>query len=533
MKDRPERLDLDEEQLEALARRVERRELQQSDYAILKVALDTLAYLRTAVQMKDISMQRVLKLVFGACTEKTRHVLGADAKSKQGGQAQPKKKRPGHGRRAASAYWGAEKIAVAHEQLSAAQSCPDCDKGKLYDTHRPAVLIRLCAQPPVAGTVFELQKLRCALCGKLFGASAPAQAGNAKHDENLAPMIAVLRYGYGMPMNRLEQMQEDFGVPLPAGTQWELIREHADELPLIWEEFIRQAAMGEVIHNDDTSARILDLKKEIQAAENEEAEAGKRRTGVFTTGIISRSKERTIALFFSGRQHAGENLQKVLDERPGNLAPPIQMCDGLSRNEPASAQTLKANCNAHGRRGFVDVAGSFPDECRYVLETFEQVYKHDAHARTYEMDAEERLQYHQQESAPLMQTLKKWMEEKIDNKLVEPNSGLGQAINYMLKRWDRLTLFLHKPGVPLDNNICERILKFSIRHRNNSLFYKTENGAHIGDLFMSLIATCRFCRANPFDYLLTLRRHLDDLRKDPSLWMPWNYRATLAAFAGG
>ena len=115
---------------------------------------------------------------------------------------------------------------------------------------------------------------------------------------------------------------------------------------------------------------------------------------------------------------------------------------------------------------------------------------------------------------------------------VEPNGSLGEAISYVLKRWERPTLFLRQPGAPLDNNICERLLKTSIRHRNNSLFYKSENGAHVGDLFMSLIHTCRLARANPFDYLITLRRYVHRLRDGPADWMTWNYLATAAALSG-
>lgn len=75
--------------------------------------------------------------------------------------------------------------------------------------------------------------------------------------------------------------------------------------------------------------------------------------------------------------------------------------------------------------------------------------------------------------------------------------------------------------------MCERALKKAILHRKNSLFYKTENGARVGDLFMSLIHTCELSGANPFDYLTQLQRHAGELARMPSEWMPWNYPATL------
>ena len=111
---------------------------------------------------------------------------------------------------------------------------------------------------------------------------------------------------------------------------------------------------------------------------------------------------------------------------------------------------------------------------------------------------------------------------------MEPNSGLGEAITYMLKRWDKFTLFLRQAGAPLDNNLCERALKKVILHRKNAMFYKTENGAHVADVYMSLIYTCELCGANPFDYLTELQRHAPEVAANPACWMPWNYRETLA-----
>jgi hypothetical protein len=132
-----------------------------------------------------------------------------------------------------------------------------------------------------------------------------------------------------------------------------------------------------------------------------------------------------------------------------------------------------------------------------------------------------------------MDALHQWMTEQIDQKRVEPNSGLGQAIQYMLKRWEPLTRFLKVPGAPLDNNISERALKFAILHRKNSLSFKTLKGAKVGDLFMSLIQTCRLNGTNPIDYLAALRQHAKEAWENPSAWLPWNFAKTLAALDTG
>jgi transposase len=161
------------------------------------------------------------------------------------------------------------------------------------------------------------------------------------------------------------------------------------------------------------------------------------------------------------------------------------------------------------------------------------VYHNDALARQRSLSPEERLEFHQAESGPTMRDLHAWLVRQFDERLVEPNSGLGGAITYLLAHWEKLTLFLRVPGAPLDNNVCERALKKAILHRKNALFYKTCHGAHVGDVFMSLIYTCELCGESPFDYLTELDRHADEAASTPQDWMPWNYREIMERMGDG
>jgi transposase len=446
-------------------------------------------------------------------TEKTSAVLPpADPPEKQS-----KEKTKGHGRNGASSYTGAKKVMVPHPTMTPGEPCPGCLKGKVYPQKEPRTLVRVVGQAPLAATVYELDRLRCNLCGEVFTAPEPEGVGPEKYDETTAAMIALLKYGSGMPFYRLQKLEDLLGIPLPASTQWEIVEEEAEVIKAARDELIRQAAQGEVLHNDDTGMRVLSMVRE----------ASDDRTGVFTSGIVSTQEGRQIALYFTGRQHAGENLRDVLQHRVKDLATPIQMCDALSRNTPKlsdGAEILLANCLAHGRRQFVDIAANFPEPCRYVLETLGEVYKYDAQAREGKLSPAERLAFHQQHSDPLMKQLHQWLETQFALKQVEPNSGLGSAIHYLLRHWKGLTVFLREAGAPLDNNICERALKRVVLHRKNALFYRTLHGSEVGDLFMSLIHTCELAGANPFDYLTELQRHARELADNPSAWMPWNYR---------
>jgi len=434
----------------------------------------------------------------------------------------------GHGRNGAARFPGAHKVAIPHATLQHGDPCPECGAGKVYRQKQPKTLVRIVGRPPLEATRYEMERLRCNGCNQIFTAETPPEAGPDKYDETAAAMIAQLRYGSGVPFKRLERLEGNLGIPLPAATQWGLVEREAERIRPAYDELIRQAAQGEVMHNDDTGMRILHLAREP-------APAGKgERTGVFTSGIVSRVGVWLIALFFSGWKHAGENLAEVLKQRVPGLAPLIQMCDALSRNAPKLSEGVRlllANCLAHGRRQFVEVAANFPAECQYVLEMLGGVWYNDELARRGNLSPDERLRFHQEHSAPLMKTLKEWMEAQLAEHKTEPNSGLGKAIQYMLRHWEPLTLFLREAGAPLDNNLVERALKKAILHRKNSLFYKTMKGAEVGDLFMSLIHTCELNGANPFDYLTELQRHAEELKQDPSEWMPWNYRDTLTRFA--
>lgn len=401
--------------LEALEAIVERTKaaLSEEEYDTLKSAVDTLAFLTQELEKKGVSIKRLRKLIFGASTEKTSQVVGeiagdtaneADDASPEGGastvdeaaQDGPKQKRKGHGRNGAADYRGAEKVKVAHESLKRGDACPECPKGKLYPLSEPAVLVRVTGMAPLGATVYELERLRCNLCGLVFTAKSPEGVGTAKYDETAAAMIALLKYGTGMPFNRLERLQRSLGIPLPASTQWDVVKAAAGNVIPAYEEIIRQAAKGDVLHNDDTTMRILDLmglrrEKALAAGEL----ANEERTGIFTSGILSTTEEHRVAVFFTGTPHAGENLADVLAKRAAELAPPIQMSDALSRNTPGDFKTIVANCNAHARRKFVDVAHKFPEEVKHVLVELGKIYKNDAIARKQQMSPEERLRFHQ------------------------------------------------------------------------------------------------------------------------------------------
>lgn len=537
-------MDVEPEQAAATLARI-KPQLEAQDFEFVERLWNTLMVVMRLVRAQRSSIARLRRMFGIASSEKTRAVTGsapADAPQDKptvatgpqpgaagGGGAWADAPKPkGHGRLGVCDYPNAIHHAVLHAKLKVGERCPLCERGSLYELE-PARTLRILGQPLLSAHCWDSQRLRCSTCGEVFTAQAPQQAQGPKFDDSAVAMLALCRYGTGLPHNRLERLQRNLQTPLSSSTQWDALASRAAELKPVFEHQEHLAAQGDVIHDDDTYVRILAFMGERRAKLLRDGNLpAPDRTGLFTTAIISNTSAGPVALFYSGRNHAGENLNRLLHARDPELEPPILMSDALARNVPKDHAVIEANCVAHARRGLVDQFPNFPIECRTLLEMLRAVFAVEARCKERKLSPQERLLVHQAESHPVMEKLHAFMTEQLHDKLVEPNSGLGKAYNYMLSRWDKLTLFLQRPGAPIENNVCERALKMAIAQRRNSLFYRSQRGASIGDMFTSLIHTAELHGENPFEYLTAVLRHSTAVALQPGDWLPWTYRATLA-----
>ncbi len=380
--EKPELIELTEEELDGLLERAASADtLSEEDCKVIKGMAETILALSNAIDEKGTSIKRLLKAMFGAKTESSQNILLTSSDDENTEKPTPdrnkrksnKKKRKGHGRRGSAQYTGAEKVTVTHEGLQRGETCPLCKKGKVYPLKTPGTVVRVTGKTPLQATVYELEKLRCNACLEVFTAKLPTEAGTEKYDEAAGSIIALLKYGNGFPFYRLDDFQESLGVPLPASTQWKIVETVADKIHLVYLALVRLAAQGELIYNDDTTMKILELIEENRTRTS--------RKGMFTTGFISNLEERRLALFYTGRNHAGENMAELLEQRYEGASPPIHMCDAASRNSPKGHKTILSNCLVHARRNFVEILESFPEQCRFAIETIKGVYKNDAQAK--------------------------------------------------------------------------------------------------------------------------------------------------------
>jgi len=362
--------------------------------------------------------------------------------------------------------------------------------------------------------------MRCDTCKTRFQTPVPEEIKKApKYDISCATTLAIGRYSLGLPMYRMEQTQAQQGIPLKDATQWDLLRGLSDTAYPVYLALGKYASNGSLMLYDDTPGRILENKAQGLTTH--------------TTAFISVYEEHKIHLFFTGTNHAGNNADAILANRTSDESV-IAMMDASPSNIPKKMDAglterfILCFCLVHGRRKFFEMLGAFDKECDFVLDVIGQVFANDAHCKENKLSPEARLIYHQTHSQPLMDALQIWLHNQQAYELSEPNSGLGNAVRYMLRHWIPLTTFLRVAGTPLDSSWAERAIKVAIRHRRNSLFYKTPKGAQVGDCLMSIIYTCNRNGVNPYDYLNALQRHGPKVKANPEYWLPWNYLQTIA-----
>lgn len=552
----PTRLDFTPEEIEALVYRLDNKCLEEKDYTLLMEVLRAMIWLSFSLQEKELSIKRLRK-IFGIKTESAKKLLelahgksnnqnteekndangdfnkshsnekesleANENESPDGDKKEnepPKKKPKNHGHRSSSDYTQANVTNIAHETLKKGDNCPECLKGRLFQL-KSGTVIRIVGQPWLQVEIYKPERLRCSLCGKIFTANLPSECKTgSRSDQSAKAIVTLLKYRGGVPFYRQEQIQDALGAPISASEIWQMTEDVADALQPIYSILLQEAAKADLVHNDDTKARILSRIKELK-----EAEKKSERTGTVTTCILAvLNKVVKIALFFTGWRHAGENLDDLLKKRPSDLPKPTQQCDALSHNVPKNCETELSNCLAHLRRKFYEIVEAWPKEVVKIIGWFACVFKNDHEAPE---DPQMRLKWHQEKSAPIMTEIKKFCNDLVSGKMVEPNSSLGKAIAYLNNHWKAFTLFLRIPGVPLTNNDDEQLIKRAVLNRKNAYFFKNETGAKIADILMSFMETCVLNNTNPYNYLLAVQQYQSDVRKNPQLWLPWIYEIRL------
>lgn len=544
----PSRIELTEDELQTLISEIQGSSLSERSKNLVVSVLTSFLWMSRQLESKKLSIKKLLKLFFGSKTEKNKNPNNSknpkpkdqnDSEDKANDQenestdgrsknstADTDADKPavkGHGKNGVDKFENAERVSISNPDLKAGSICPSCEDSNLY-SYPPAAVLRIFGQPLLVAKVYELERFRCSGCQELFTAPMPVEAGDERSHPSAKAMVAVLNYGSGMPFYRLEGLQQNMGMPVPDATQFDMVEDVANCGAPIIDFWKSESSNASQIANDDTAMKILALIKENKELNVDD------RTGMQTTATIAVIDNNKVALFDTGRKHAGENIGELLKQRDPTLPKVLQVGDAAAKNYSHGFMDLviKVLCMDHGRRNFHEILDNFAPECQHVIDQLGQIYKNDALSKKLNHTPSERLIYHQKNSSHIMNDLNTWMEEKIENHEVEPNGSLGQAIEYFLTHWNGLTAFLRIEGAPLSNAEVERLVKRCVLRRKGSLFYFSLFGALIGDINMSLIETAKFHGKNPHHYLTAIQQNKKHVRANPILWQPWTYLDTLA-----
>ena len=432
--------------------------------------------------------------------------------------------------------------------LKKGMTCPDCGQGALYK-YEPATFIRITGQTPFRADRHVMEKLRCNACQGYQTASPGAEVladgdANQRYGYSARSLMALNKFYMGAPYYRQDSLQAMLGEPIAASTIFDQCEQVANAVKPVFDALCYQAGNADLVELDDTTNRILD---QGNGTEKPDRRTGvlKSRTGIYSSGVVatvnlpapsppvSEAAALTtvvqILLFQTNIGHAGEWLDSLLIHREPDQPPVKLMSDALACNRPGVVDdAIIGLCNAHARREFADLIINFRSEVLQRLDDYGAIWANEKKVQEQGLSDEARCIYHHTHSLPVMDALRAWGQQQLASGEVEENSGLGKAIAYFENQFSGLTRFCHVPGIPLDNNRMEGVLKLVIRNRKNAMFFKTLAGAAIGDVLTSLIATCHLNAINPFEYLIALQRYRKSVRLAPQQWLPWNYSRAAA-----
>lgn len=458
-------------------------------------------------------------------------------------QQQPaeKKKPKGHGRNGADAFVNAKHFNHELSPDLIGSVCEECGPvrgaGRI-SSYREKVIIRIVGQPLFNAEVHHYEQGRCRICGKIIRAEGPAEVfegiGSSYiiYDWSACAMLIVMHYFAGAPFKRLESLHSGWGTPIPDANQWNMVDTSSDLLSPLHKAIERYGVENAIaLSLDDTGSMIISvrqqIKAEIAALERVGESTNDVRTGINATGVYLVTQDgAVIKLFYTGRHHAGEIIDQLLAYRQRSQPKLAKVTDGASKNfaHEHEDQLIEATCNAHAFLKFRAIKDLYPAEYAIAGEVYKQVFDYDDEAKALELTPIERMHYHRKHSKPLMETLKAMCQDKLESKLVEPNSPLWEPLTFIINQWPRLTRFYEEPNVPLDTNLVEQMLVIPVRYLAGSFNYKNETGAEVGDLCMSLIATALANDVEPVAYLTDCLRNHEDLARRPEHYLPWVYR---------
>jgi hypothetical protein len=563
------RIDVTLEGLHQLRERIDRQQLERDDWVVVGALLSTFIARTEARQARlrakafQHAAQEEAKQTAAGPVKDVEHSPNAEDTAATGESTEPVSEghepeqawpparagsteteqdpaKKGHGRNGADAFSHATNHAHALAAGILGALCVLCGVGRVF-RYRDKVILRVVGQPIFAAVRHHYEQGRCRLCGAIFTAEGSERVlrggvgtSYVLYDWSACAMLSVMHYFAGAPFKRLEALHQGWGVPMPDANQWRIVDECDDLLAPLYKALEKHAIQNATtLRYDDTGSRIIETRRQIQKEIQALALLGEStkqvRTGINATAVYIETEAAKVVLFFTGRHHAGEIVDRILEHRKASTNKLVALTDAASKNfsHDHTDELEQAVCHAHCYLKFRAVKDQFPAEYAVAAQVYEKVFDNEDKAKTLGLDPDERMRYHREHSEPQMLRLWEMCKEKTDSNLVEPNSPLWEPVCFVINQWPRLTKFYEVPGVPLDSNLVEQALILPVRYLAGSFAYKTQNGADVGDRHMSLIATANANGIEPVAYLTECLRNHEELATRPDHYLPWVYRDRL------
>ena len=327
-------------------------------------------------------------------------------------QRRPKK---GHGRNGVDAFVDAAEYVHALAAGILGALCAACGVGRV-SAYRPKIIIRIIGQPIFAALRHIFQQGRCKLCGATVtaeGRELVLRGGIGSsyitYDWSACAMLLVMHYFAGAPFKRIEALHQGWGVPMPDANQWRLADGCDDQLVPLYRALERHGIQKAItLRFDDTGSMVIEIRRQIQTELETLALMGESarhvRTGINATGFYIDTDVAKVILFFTGRHHAGEMVDQLLEQRRASSGKLVALTDAASKNfsHDHADQLEQAVCNAHCYLKFRAVKDQFPLEHAVAGEVYEKVFDNDDKAKALGLDAHERMLYHRERSKPQM-----------------------------------------------------------------------------------------------------------------------------------
>lgn len=300
----------------------------------------------------------------------------------------------------------------------------------------------------------------------------------------LLAQVTIDKYVDHLPLFRQTERFKRAGINIPISTMSDWVAKGCQELEVLYEVHKDLVLSSGYLEGDETTIKVLDKDKK-----------GKTHLGYYW---VYRAPLENMVLFDYRPGRGGAGPKELLKDFKGYL-----QTDGYDVYDYFGNQqgiTL-VGCMAHARRKFNDALDNDREHAGHVLTRMQKLYATERRAKEEDLTHEQRYELRQQEAVPVLKELEQWMKEQYGGKRALPESNIGKAIAYSLRRWEKLCLYTTDGKLQIDNNLVENAIRPVAIGRKNYLFAGSHQAAQRAAMLYSLLGTCKINNVNPYDWL--------------------------------